>query len=149
MSDRKYLSANFKLFPIEKSIALFVHYSGWYFAGTHLYSGIHTGKQDLHGSWKTPGSEIFTKQILVPGTWSIRSLLRAPFAYFLIRFSGLCETMSTPPGNTVLQGYFSKITRIIEFQPCSLAGFIWSLFCHVFNVIWRTKGSRMPAIARQ
>jgi len=37
----------------------FVNRSGRYGVDTRLYSGVHTGKQDLHESWKTPGSGQF------------------------------------------------------------------------------------------
>jgi len=40
--------------------------------------------------------------------------------------------MSTTGENTVLMGYFSKITDFIGIYACSLSGFCWPRFCHVF-----------------
>jgi hypothetical protein len=47
------------------------------------------------------------------GRYTILSLIRAPIAIFLILFSGFLEVVSTAVENTVLNGYFSKITRLI------------------------------------
>jgi len=45
--------------------------------------------------------------------YTILSLIWAPIAIFLILFSGFLEVVSTAIENTVLNGFFSKITRLI------------------------------------
>jgi hypothetical protein len=41
---------------MRNPLALFVNRSGRYAVDTRHYSGVHTGKQNIHGSLKTPGS---------------------------------------------------------------------------------------------
>jgi hypothetical protein len=54
-----------------------------------------------------------TGQFPCYGGYTILSLIRAPIAIFLILFSGFLEGVSTVIENTVLTGFFSKITRLI------------------------------------
>lgn len=54
-----------------------------------------------------------TGQFPCYGRYTILSLIRAPIAIFLILFSGFSEVVSTVIENTVLNGCFSKITRLI------------------------------------
>ena len=62
------------------------------------------------GSRQTkPESGLF----ICSGRCTILSPIRAPIAIFLILFSGFLEVVSTAIENTVLNGYFSKITRLI------------------------------------
>ena len=77
------------------------------------------------GSRQTkPESGLF----ICSGRCTILSPIRAPIAIFLILFSGFLEVVSTAIENTVLIGYFSKITRLIAIRACNLKGFCWSLF---------------------
>ena len=69
-----------------------------------------------------------TGQFQCSGRYTILSLIRAPIAIFLILFSGFLEVVSTAIVNTVLNGYFSKITRLIAIWACNLAVFYGHLF---------------------
>jgi hypothetical protein len=79
------------------------------------------------------------------------SLIRVQIAIFPILFSGFLKVVSTLIGNTVLNGFFSKITGLIVILACNLAVFYEHLFLvHSYLSFFSDTlqdGMLLPAIA--
>jgi len=87
----------------------------------------------------------------MPGTWGIPGSIRAPIAIFRCRFRVFFKELSTATKDTVLKGYFSKITCLITILSCSLSGLLRALFlAHILHGFLRETACRClwwPAIA--
>jgi hypothetical protein len=135
---------------MKNPIALFVNYSGWYCVDMHHYSGIHTGKQGSHGSWKNPRIRKFYKADPAARDMIYSEFYTGSVCLFSYPVFGFMRNDVHASGKHCFTGLFLQNNPFNRISTLLFSGlYLVTFFATCFMPWDGVKGNRKPVLARQ